>query len=157
MRTFWIQNWNLFNKIRSFLSIKIVSECVCMCMCVFMLLELPIYIWLACATPFYIIHINLFPQTNDSPSVDVEEIQKAWKLPLPKNNRCHIVLTQTFSRRLSPLSLSLSQTLFPDLNSGSLSVNTNRWHFEDQNVYDVLRFRWLCNFQLVRAINFVRG
>lgn len=46
-------------------------------MCVFTLSELPIYIRLACATPFYIIRTHLIPQTNDSPSVDVEEIQKA--------------------------------------------------------------------------------
>lgn len=36
-----------------------------------------LYVWLACATPFYIIRTHLIPQTNDSPSVDVEEIQKA--------------------------------------------------------------------------------
>lgn len=143
-------------------SIKVVPFCQLkfsrsMCVCVSTLLELPFHIWLACATPFYIIHIHLFPQTNDLPSVDVEEIQKAWKLPLPKNNRCHVVYTQTFYWRLIPRpTLSLTHTHAPDL-AHTLSVNTNRWRFEDQNVYDVLRFRWLCNFQLVRAINFVRG
>lgn len=78
-RTFQIQNWNLFNKICSFLSIKIVSVCAFSFPCCRSYRS--VFGWYALHR-FTFVYIHLFSQTNDSGSADVVQNQKASSITI---------------------------------------------------------------------------